>query len=159
MDRIDTDPRPLRQANADYERDFYAWTQAQAAALRRADAVGVDWRNVAEEIESLGRNDRESVESHLETVIEHLLKLTFSPTAEPRRGWRVSVATARVNLDKKLTPTYRRHLEDTLSMRFGYGRRLANAGLAQDGVSATDLPAACPWSLEQLLDADFWPTP
>jgi len=47
--------------NAAYDDDFYLWTQEQAAALREADAARLnaplDWENLAEEIESLERND------------------------------------------------------------------------------------------------------
>lgn len=152
MDRLEPDAFASQ-----YERDFYTWTQEQAAALRRRDAAALDWDNLAEEIDALGRSEREAVESHLETIVEHLLKLVFSPVDSPRRGWRVSVAAARVNADRKLTPTYRRHLAETLATRYGYGRRLAAAGLAEDGLTAADLPTECPWTLDQLLDPDFWP--
>lgn len=152
MDRLEPDA-----CASQYERDFFIWTQQQAAVLRRRDAAALDWDNLAEEIDALGRSERDSVESHLETIVEHLLKLAFSPVDSPRRGWRVSVATARVNLDKKLTPTYRRHLVETLAARYDYGRRLAAAGLAEDGLSPADLPTECPWTFEQLLDSDFWP--
>jgi hypothetical protein len=42
-------------ARADYEADFFAWTQEQAQLLRDRDARGLDWENLAEEIDSMGR--------------------------------------------------------------------------------------------------------
>ena len=55
-----------------YEQDFYRWTQEQARVLRDAARVGVnlpvDWENVAEEIESLGRSDRREITSRLATI-------------------------------------------------------------------------------------------
>ena len=62
-----------------YERDFCHWTAEQAAALRAAAArrldLALDFENLAEEIESLGRSDRRALVSHIKRVIEHLLKL------------------------------------------------------------------------------------
>ena len=74
-----------------YDQDFYAWTQAQAAALRTAARSGpnlpVDWENVAEEIERLGKSDARELRSRIATIIEHLLKLEFAPAALPRTDW------------------------------------------------------------------------
>ena len=74
-----------------YDQDFYAWTQTQAAALRAAALGGanlpVDWENVAEEIESLGKSQASALRSRLATIIEHLLKLEFWPTQKPTFGW------------------------------------------------------------------------
>lgn len=151
----------MDRQSADYEGDFYAWTIQQAAAIRRVAELRpneeVDWENVAEEIESLGRNELDTVYSHLETIIEHLLKLTCSPAADPRRGWRATVIKARGHLRRKLTGTLRRKLREEFPNTWADGRKYAIAGLAEDGLSAADLPAGCPWTFEQLLDEDFWP--
>ena len=74
-----------------YEQDFVAWTRQQAARIKAiADAHGnlpIDWVNVAGEIEDLGKSDRRELGSRLETIIEHLLKLQYSPAQDPRSGW------------------------------------------------------------------------
>ena len=99
-----------------YEADFVAWTEEQAAALRHAAEtranLPVDWLNVAEELESMGRNDKHALESHLAGIIEHLLKLEYSPAIEPRRGWEVSVRHNRRHIRKLLkdSPCLRAHL-------------------------------------------------
>ena len=75
-----------------YDEDFVAWTEQQAEALRAAGRSStnqlLDWENVAEEIESLGRSDRRELHSQIYRIIRHLAKLQFSPAADPRRGWR-----------------------------------------------------------------------
>jgi hypothetical protein len=82
-----------------YDNDFYAWTRDQAAALRRlADqrwTGPLDLLHLAEEIEDLGSEQQCAVESQLERIIEHLLKLECSPSTDPRRQWMVSVIDAR----------------------------------------------------------------
>ena len=76
-----------------YDQDFVRWAEQQAIAIREAGSSGanlpIDWKNVAEEIESLGRSDRRELGSRIATIIEHLLKLQSSP-AEGRAeaGWR-----------------------------------------------------------------------
>ena len=72
-----------------YESDFYAWTRAQAGALRGlAEARWngpLDLARLAEEVEDLGSEQQWAVESQLERIIEHLLKLEYSPSTNPRR--------------------------------------------------------------------------
>ena len=52
-----------------YERDFYSWTQRQAAALRKAagerinTSEPIDWENVAEEIECMGKEQASKLRS------------------------------------------------------------------------------------------------
>ena len=59
--------RTLRVADPEalYERDFYAWTLAQVAELRRLPAErrnnGLDIRNLADEVAGLGRGERDTV--------------------------------------------------------------------------------------------------
>ncbi|HYH39025.1 MAG TPA: DUF29 domain-containing protein [Azospirillum sp.] len=149
--------------SAKYDEDFYAWTMEQATRLREAGASGanlpLDWENLAEEIESMGRNDRRGVTSHLATVIEHLLKLEHSPAAEPRRGWMLSVRNARREAEKLLreSPSLKAKLPDILADAWKDGREDASDGLVTDSVPAADLPKDCPYTLEQVRAPDWWP--
>jgi len=96
-----------------YERDFYAWTQDQAARVRALGARkdGLDVENVAEEIESLGKSQRSAVRSLLANIIEHLLKLRFHPDQQPRRHWQVELRAFRRKLERELkdSPSLRAH--------------------------------------------------
>lgn len=89
-----------------HEHDFYAWTQAQAALLRawpealRPNAL--DIANLAEEIDSLGRSERGAIESHIELVVLHLLKLRCHPDQAARRAWQKEIAAFRTRLAKLL---------------------------------------------------------
>jgi Domain of unknown function DUF29 len=101
-----------------YEEDTVAWAENQAAALR-ASAKGnsnqpLDWENLAEEIEDLGKRERHDLASRLSTIIEHLLKLTHSPAMDPRNGWRQTIRRSRIAIDRilKASPSLRRELAD-----------------------------------------------
>jgi hypothetical protein len=104
-----------------YDEDFVAWTEQQAAALRSARRSStnqlLDWENLAEEIESLGRSDRRELHSQIYRIIRHLAKLQFSPAADPRRGWRESIADGRVQVELVLadSPSLRQQVEIILS--------------------------------------------
>lgn len=150
--------------SAKYEEDFYAWTREQATALRAAAEtrtnLPLDWENLAEEIESMGRSDRREVVSRLGRIIEHLLKLEHSPARHPRPGWRRSVVQQRFALDQILTdsPSLKGRVAELMSEAWKPGRQAALFGLEEDGVSDDGaLPPECPYSAEQALDGDWWP--
>src|SRR3954462_15812330 len=69
-----------------YERDFHAWTQEQAERLRARAHNDIDWANVAEEVESLGRSDRREISRRLGVLLVHLLKWQFQPSNR-KTGW------------------------------------------------------------------------
>ncbi len=148
-----------------YERDFYAWTRRQAKALRALAKtrpnVPVDWRHLIDEVEDLGRSELRAVESFLVTILEHLLKLACSPAVEPRRGWKLTVGRTRRELADRLTPTLRRRLRRDLPRHYARTRRRTAMILRLHGEAeaASRLPEACPWTLEQILDPEFFPEP
>ena len=148
-----------------YEDDFYAWTQLQADKLRRLQKAGMnldlDLPRLAEEVEDLGKSERNASRSQIERIIEHCLKLQYSPALEPRRGWYDTITDARRELRYKLTPTLRRLLRRELGRLYDGGRREADRALRRFGevVPADQLPGICPYKFENLLDEDWLPSP
>src|SRR5215213_2303566 len=98
-------PDGTRPNGPGYDEDFYAWTQYQAQVLRSmpCDDNRFDRENVAEEIEDLGKSERRAAESQIIRVIEHFLKIAYSPADRPRYGWMSSIAEARRQLKRTLT--------------------------------------------------------
>ena len=99
-----------------YEDDFYAWTQHQAEVLRTMPVSDnrFDREHVAEEIEDLGKSERDAVRGQVRRIIEHFLKLAYSPAEQPRFDWMQTIVAKRQDLSDKLTPTLRREVEGTL---------------------------------------------
>lgn len=147
-----------------YECDFLAWAKAQASALRRLAELrpnaGIDFAHLIEEVEALARAERNAVRSHLRPIIEHCLKLEHSPAAEPRLGWTASIDDARHEIADRLTPTLRRELKRDLPLLFTQARRTAAKTLLEAGeIAHSDvLPATGPYTLEELLTDDWYPT-
>jgi hypothetical protein len=154
----------MRSSGADlYERDFYRWAKAQAAELRRMrrDRVdtALDLERLAEEVEDLGKSERDASRSQVRRILERFLKLEHSPLSEPRGGWRASIAEARQALEDKLSPTLRRDLERRLPRLYDDSRRRAELAFEDYGPSHLPgrLPEACPYTLAQVLDPDWYP--
>lgn len=152
--------------SAHYERDFYRWTQRQAAELRRAAGQGsnlpLDWDHLAEEIESLGTRDRRELYSRLVRTIEHLLKLQYAPADAPRRLWTVSVLNQRSDLKAILkdSPSLRRVARERLDQAHEEARDLVERTVPDAELGQwPDLPRTCPYTLEQVLGPEFWPEP
>jgi len=153
-------PRPT---GPDYDEDFYAWTQYQAEVLRslRTDDNRFDREHLAEEMEDLGKSERDTVDSQIVKILEHLLKLAYSPADRPRYGWMGSIADARRILRKRLTPTLRRYVEDDLAELYRDGREAAELSLCDHGEhdAAAILPSSCPFTLDRILDREWYPEP
>ena len=140
--------------NTSYDTDLYAWTQEQANALRTKRWEALDLEHLAEEIESLGIKQRHAVDSQLRILLLHLLKWIHQPM-ESWTSWRCSI-DARDELDWRLTrnPSLRLKLPVSVAWAYPRARQLA---ARETGLSLATFPESCPWSLEQLLDEDFWP--
>jgi Domain of unknown function DUF29 len=144
-----------------YEDDFYAWTQYQAEVLRtlRTRDNRFDRERVAEEIEDLGKSERDAVESQITRILEHFLKLAHSPADRPRYGWMRSIAEARGVLKRKLSPTLRRNAEEAFLSLYEEAREQGALGLREYGedTAAATLPPDCPYTLDQVLHWGWYP--
>ncbi len=145
----------------DYDTDFAAWTAAQGKLLRRraagelANDEGLDWLNLAEEIESAGASEKREVRSRLARIVQHLLKWRYQPELRSR-SWQNTLLAQRRDLQAVF--------EDSPSLRtFAASDRIMSAAFAagrQDAEQETGvlrLPDVCPWTLDQVLDPDFLP--
>ncbi len=98
-----------------YERDVLAWSQHQADLLRRlgrGERVNdVDWTHVAEEIEDVGLSELHSVESFLNLILVHLLKLHAWPDHQARAPWRGEIAAFRNNAARRFAPSMRQRID------------------------------------------------
>ena len=152
----------LPKAESLYDCDFVGWTQQQAELLRREATLrpgtDLDLENLAEEIESLGKRDRRALTNNIARIAERLLKLQYSPAKDPRPGWENSVDVHRSKARKILadSPGLRSDLQATLGESYDDGRRRAARALRGE-VDPKVLPERCPYTVDQILDHDWWP--
>lgn len=163
-----------------YKQDFYSWTAQQAAALKRKDLAAIDWGNVIEEIEALGRAEKSSLTSHYANAVEHLLKLQYHGPrqADSAVPWEISVRNARDGIEEVLeeNPGLKNKRGEVFTRAWTRGRKAAvNAfvsyyteGIADYGQRRLAekrarrrwneaLPRLCPYTRAQVEDADWWP--
>ena len=146
-----------------YDVDFYRWTQEQAALLRQVPGerinLPIDWNHAAEEIEDMGRSDLRAVNSRIGVILEHLLKLEHSPADNPRDGWVDTIARCRDEVSRILddSPSLRRKLPERWLKEHALARRSAVRGLARDGIDTAEILADPPYTLDRVLDSDWWP--
>ena len=138
-----------------YERDFYGWTRAQAAALRAARPNMFDWEHIALELEATGRSEWDQMESRVRQILLHLLQWQFQPWLRSR-SWRNSLWVQRRDLAKLLrrNPSLRPQLDEALAEE--YPAAVAGA-LDETGLPDGAFPGTCPYSAEQVQDQDFHP--
>src|SRR5436190_22596228 len=96
-----------------YEADFYAWTQEQARLLRNQQWSWIDLPNLIEEIESLGKQQRQELRNRLSVLLGHLLKWQYQPHCRSR-SWLATIRIQRSDLTDLLedNPSLKPYLEE-----------------------------------------------
>jgi hypothetical protein len=145
-----------------YQTDLALWAAQQAKALRDVAQAGgnapVDWEHVAEEIESLGSEQRQALENLIGTIVEHLMKLQASPATDPRRGWKETIYRSRFAAAKRLrkNPSLQPCLGEMVESETADARELVRKSLTlYDEAPTCDLNGLS-YSVDQVLE-DWWP--
>jgi hypothetical protein len=142
-----------------YDEDIVLWSERQGDLLRRRAAgervndAELDWPNIAEEIESMGRAEQDQLISRLSVLLARLLKWRFQPD---RRGnsWRLTILEQRRRTERiaSRNPSPRPRLDEILAE--AYGDAVLIAGRETDLPEQT-FPLICPWTFEEAMRADF----
>ena len=136
-----------------YDRDALAWAEQQAALLRRV-AKGerlnesVDWSNVIEEVEDVGRSELRSCQSLLVQALTHLLQLHAWPDSQAAAHWRGETASFLAGARRSFTPS----MHQRIDLAELYADALFELQTrADNAMPPYCLPSACPFALEELL--------
>lgn len=138
-----------------YDLDFYAWTQEQASRLRNRQWQQLDWSNLTEEIESLGRQQRQELRNRLSLLIGHLLKWHYQPQKRSR-SWLATIRVQRRDTLRLLeeNPSLKAYLEEGLLEAYENGRDLA---MGETDLPEQTFPIECPYPLTEILNEHFYP--
>lgn len=100
-----------------YEQDFVAWCEDTAAKLRNRDLENLDFENLIEEIESLGKSDRRELRNRLMVLLAHILKRMYINSPENFAGWEVTIVEQRKQLKGLLkdSPSLKPYLREILA--------------------------------------------
>ena len=138
-----------------YDTDFYAWTVEQAQLLGHGQWDKLDLPNLIEEIESLGRQQRQELRSRLSVLLGHLLKWQYQPTRRSR-SWLATIRIQRRDTLRLLkeNPSLKSDLDEIFEDAYANGRDLA---IAETDLHDQTFPIQCLYDLNQTLDEAFYP--
>lgn len=138
-----------------YETDFYAWTQAQVGLLKLQQWEQLDAVNLIEEIEALGRKERQELRNRLGVLLGHLLKWQFQ--AEKRsNSWLGTIREQRVQIKLLLedSPSLRPYLDQVFPDAYELSSALA---IQETQLGEQIFPEVCPYTSAQTLNPGFLP--
>ena len=138
---------------AEYERDFYSWTIEQARLLREARHDTLDCDNLAEEIESLGREQFNKLVGALRVAMLHMLKWDHQ-SALRSRSWVLSIEEQRLEIADVLgdNPGLKPRLGEAIERAY---RRARIEAAKETGLDETTFPAVCPYSFDDIIKRSF----
>ncbi|SKB15503.1 Similar to tr/P74065/P74065 [Planktothrix sp. PCC 11201] len=140
-----------------YDIDFALWITETVNQLKSRNIENLDWDNLIEEIESLGKRDKRELESRLTTLFEHALKRCYVSLPDCFRGWEVTIYRTQQDIKKQLrdSPSLRNYLQEIYLDC--YQEALENMRIEYDAV----FPDICPFpqDVDILLTGKFWETP
>lgn len=140
---------------SEYDSDILTWSEHQSALLRRLARgeklnAEIDWENVVEEIESVGREQLHAVESLLLQAIVHMLKARSWPNARDAGVWLADSMNFRAQAANRFVPSMRQRID--LARLYRQARRALPPTM--EGVVPWPVPDECPLSLDALLSED-----
>lgn len=148
----------LVKANLDlkklYETDDNLWLEETIKILKLKQFQELDLDNLIEELEALGRRDKNKVASLIEQVIIHLLLLQYWSEKYDYNAnhWRGEILSFRGQLNRLCTTNLRNYLEEELDNLYQRASKIAN-----EKAKIRNLPKKCPYLLEQLFDENWLP--
>jgi hypothetical protein len=144
---------PDEPMRAEYERDFYSWTIEQARSLREGRTDALDRDNLAEEIESLGREQFNKLVSALRVAMMHMLKWDHQPAARSR-SWALSIQEQRLEIADVLAdnPGLKSRVANAIARAY---RRARIEAAKETGLDEATFAVTCPYSFDDITKRNF----
>ena len=133
-----------------YDADFVLWSQRNAELLRAGATAEADLAHIAEEIEDMGKARAHALESRIERILEHLLKLHLASGGlreGNERAWRTSIVRQQLAIKHLLkeSPSLRASVPGMYAEAYPEAVRIVGVGFG------FECPAECPFTLEEVL--------
>ncbi|MEH2142459.1 DUF29 domain-containing protein [Nostoc sp.] len=138
-----------------YGTDFYTWTQEQVSLLKTQQWDQLDTVNLIEEIETLGRRERQELRNRLGVLLGHLLKWQFQPEKRSN-SWLGTIREQRVQIKLLLqdSPSLKPYLDEVFLTIYELGLALA---IRETELGEQVFPEICPYTLGETLNPEFLP--
>lgn len=147
----------FQRSDPTYEEDGYGWAMHQAALIRAGQTEALDLENIAEEIESVGKSQRKSLQSNLLQIVLHMMKRDAQPERQGR-SWFVSINNHREAAldDLAENPSLKPQLDDLVRAAIVRARRRAadETGVPARVFAAIEYSPATVFDREHILPDD-----
>jgi hypothetical protein len=138
-----------------YEEDTYAWAMNTAELLRQRRLDELDFENLIEEIETLGRSTKHQLINRLAVLMTHLLKWQFQKGLRGH-SWKYTIKEQRLQI--------RILLEENPSLKYGIEEMMRKAYeiaflkvQKETGLDEEVFPTEIPYTFVQCLNNEFYP--
>jgi Domain of unknown function DUF29 len=133
-----------------YDQDFYAWTQQQVDLLKAGQWEQVDMENLVEEIESLGKQQRQELDNRLGVLLGHLLKWRYQPE-DRNKSWFYTIREQRQEIQRQVrkNPSLKPYMSEAIEVGYEKGLNLVGKETPLD---PDQLPRVCPFSEAEIFD-------
>lgn len=133
-----------------YDQDFFAWTQRQVELLKTQQWEQVDVENLIEEIDSLGKRERQELRNRLGVLLGHLLKWHYQSEARSK-SWFYTIREQRRRIQEHLAdnPSLKPYLAEAIERGYQDGLDLVGRETPLD---PKQLPQSCPFSEVQIFE-------
>ena len=138
-----------------HDKDIYGWAVHTARLLREKKMDEVDFENIIEEMEALGRSERHELMNRLSLVIAHLLKWQFQPTMRGH-NWKYTIKEQRAQskVHAEDNPSLKSQMNEIISKAY----KIAVSRAARETkLEEKSFPSQCPYTFEQIMDEEFYP--
>lgn len=151
----------------EYEQDFHQWIEHHITLLKEGRFHEIDAEHLIEELEDMGKSNLHALESRLLVLIAHLLKWHIQlPIMKGQilyqnydgKSWRDTIIEqrARIALLLERIPSLKSRMQEVVG---GIYPRAVTLAMRETKLSQDCFPVVCPYTIEQLLDDDFFPEP
>lgn len=138
-----------------YDRDFVAWIQCTVEKLQNKQLDDLDLEHLIEELGSMGKREKRAVRNNLVIVLLHLLKWKYQPHKQSK-SWKSSIVEHRMRLRDAFqdSPSLKIYVRDVFPQCYQDARDRA---AIETGLNISLFPLHCPFTLEESLEAHFFP--
>jgi hypothetical protein len=138
-----------------YNQDFNLWLETTSQLLKQRQFNALDIENLVEEIEGMGKSQKNALKSNLRVVLMHLLKYKYQPEKRSN-SWLYSIFEHRTRLQDTLedSPSLKPYLQQVFGKCYQDARKEASL---ETGLPLSLFPDKSPFTDEETLDSDYLP--
>jgi hypothetical protein len=157
MQTINITKEELKQL---YDKDYPLWVDINLQLLKDKAYELVDWDNLFEEIEDMGRSDLKACINYLAVILEHLYKLdNFKDIAGGEtagKSWVRSIKNARYDINRMFNryPSLKYKLPKEINYSWEEAISRLRKWLSENDKDPDDypFPEECPYTYEEALN-------